>query len=150
MAKDNGFSQLLDDFVADCAAKMAEDAVTAAREFGIYQNQTGNLRSSIGAAVVRDGRIINQPNFEQYAGDIGDGSDGLKSGQNYLNDVVKSIGTAPGTTSIVVTAGMDYAGYVEDRGLDVLQTAEIITERAVDNFADVLGDFLADEIANQL
>lgn len=61
MAKDSEFAQRLNDFVADCAGKIAEDAVTAAREAGIYRNQTGNLRSSIGAAAARDGRIINKP-----------------------------------------------------------------------------------------
>lgn len=150
MAKDSEFTQRLNDFVADCAGKIAEDAVTAAREAGIYHNQTGNLRSSIGAAVVRDGRIINQPGFEQYTGADGDGAKGLQAGEQYLKDVAADISEPPGTTTIVVTAGMDYAGYVEDCGLDVLRTAEVVTERAIDDFANVLGDFLTDEIADQL
>lgn len=150
MAADKGFTQRLNDFVADCAAKMAEDAVKAARESGIYRDQTGNLRSSIGAAVVRDGNIINQPGFEQYRGAEGDGAKGIQAGQQYLKDVAASISEPPGTTTVVVTAGMDYAGYVEDCGLDVLRTAEIVTERAIDDFANVLGDFLTDEIADQL
>jgi len=38
--------------------------VTTARRKGSYLDQTGNLRSSVGAVIVIDGRILWSTNFE--------------------------------------------------------------------------------------
>ncbi len=99
---------------------LGEICLNEARMNGNYQDQTGNLRSSIGYTVFVDGVAVHSM-FEQTK----EGSQGVRAGEVLANRVGK------GTTGVclVVTAGMDYALYVESKGYNVLSSAEHLAER---------------------
>ena len=96
-----------------------EHARNVPKETG-FQDQTGNLRSSIGYAVFMDGVAIHSM-FDPVKGS----SDGAKKGAAIAKKVASSI---PGMC-LVVTAGMNYAQYVEATGRDVIASAEILAQR---------------------
>ena len=82
-----------------------------------YQDQTSNLKSSIGGIVLRNGVPVTYRGFQNE--EVGtDGESGVKTGLEFATEVSKNIGTGYG---IVIVAGMEYATYVEDvHGLNVL------------------------------
>lgn len=86
-----------------------------------FTDQTGNLRSSIGYVVFCDGVAIHD-NFAQ----VKEGNTGIKEGQK----LAKTIGSKyPEGVVLVVTAGMNYALYVESKGRDVLTSAEHLAQQ---------------------
>lgn len=89
--------------------------VTDARNNADFDDQTGNLRSSIGYIVLYDGKVVEE-NFE--AGSRGtDKAEGVKAGREYA----EYLGSLNPTGYVLITvAGMDYAGYVEAKGFDVI------------------------------
>ncbi|MFV0587480.1 hypothetical protein [Bacteroides reticulotermitis] len=138
----------MDDFLTGIISRLVEAGEAGynkAVSSGLYQNITGNLRSSIGYVVAVDGAIIKEGGFVKIKGggpvgrlvgfstkqgDIvsfwakgrsGDGSLGSKQGLEYARSLAKS---TSGYTLIVV-AGMDYASYVNSKGYDVFDSAEI-------------------------
>ncbi len=110
---------------------VGEQCVIEARENGTYKDQTGNLRSSIGYAIVEDGKIIKRSKPAQYK----DGKSGTKTANKYLAEVGKRFS---GTTLIVV-AGMNYAAYVERSGKIVLSSAELLAEELVPKLLKEIG-----------
>ena len=86
-----------------------------------YTDRTGNLRSSIGYVVFKDGIAVH----ENYS-NVNDGSEGVIAGQT----LAKKVGAKyKNGISLVVTAGMNYALAVEARGRDVLASAEIMAKQ---------------------
>ena len=100
---------------------IGEHVVNTAKLSGKYENQTNNLRSSIGYIISIDGEIVRQGEFNV----VKDGENGTKSGEALAQALAK---TSKGITLIVV-AGMHYAVYVSAKGLDVLDSAEIELEK---------------------
>jgi hypothetical protein len=100
---------------------LGEMCVTHARNNGSYLNQTGNLRSSIGYVIFKDGVAIKE-NYEVVKG----GSEGAIKGKILAQKVGAKY--KEGYT-LVVTAGMNYAAAVESRGKDVLASSEIIAKQ---------------------
>ena len=95
--------------------------VTLARSLGNYQDRTGNLRNSIGYLIQKDGVVIDT--FFQA---VGGGTLGKDTGETYAKDVGKNY---PNGYALIVVAGMEYAGYVEDvHNLPVLQPAKDFAE----------------------
>jgi len=103
-------------------------ARTVPKEQG-FEDQTGNLRSSIGYMVFVDGVAIHSF-YEQVAG----GSEGTKAGETLAN----KIGEDQKGVCLVVTAGMNYAIYLEAKGRDVLTSAEHLAERELPLMLDRL------------
>lgn len=101
---------------------IGEEFVNNARENDTYQDQTGNLRSSIGYVVVKDGNIKKQV-FE------GDEPEGKMEGDILVDELASQY--AQGCILIVV-AGMEYAAAVESKGYDVI-TNHIPLKNEVDN-----------------
>jgi hypothetical protein len=105
--------------IVESLCRIGEEVVTLAKlippERG-FTDRTGNLRSSIGYVVCKDGQPINIA-FEAVKG----GHVGVNTGQRLALNIAKQY--AEGYTLIVV-AGMDYAVYVESKGRDVLTSAE--------------------------
>jgi len=100
-----------------------EYAVKRARESGNYRDHTGNLRSSIGYLIAKDGTLI-----EQHFTPAGGGSDkkrGVEEARKLAMQV--SLSYRRGYVLIVV-AGMQYAAAVESRGRDVLSTTVYATD----------------------
>ena len=119
---DATFRLLLDEVerkIVESLCRIGEEVVTLAKlippERG-FTDRTGNLRSSIGYVVCKDGQPINIA-FEAVKG----GHVGVNTGQRLALNIAKQY--AEGYTLIVV-AGMDYAVYVESKGRDVLTSAE--------------------------
>lgn len=109
------------DALCDILTKVGEDAVKEARENGSYQDRTGNLRSSIGYVVLRNGRVVSQSASAQFDGPAGQGAEGVAAGRNLLSRIARDY---PSGIALVVVAGMSYAVYVEDyRGKNVLSSS---------------------------
>lgn len=96
-----------------------------------FEDQTGNLRSSIGYAVFIDGVAVHSF-YEETKG----GAVGAKAGQK----LSVKIGERINGVCLVVTAGMNYALYVESRGRDVIASAEQLAERELPRMLEKLVD----------
>ena len=103
---------------------IAEVLVREARMKGDYIDQTGNLRSSIGAIILRDGQVVSRSGFEVVMG----GSSGANEGLTYAQEIAAAY---PRGIALVVVAGKDYAAHVAARGRDVLSSAVLKAEDIV-------------------
>ena len=106
--------------------------ITEARDNGSYIDQTGNLRSSIGYAVVVDGRITSMQISEQ----VKDGVAGKGEATAFLSRLASEHKTG---ICLIVVAGMNYAVYVEGRGKNVLTSAKLLADRLVPQMLEQLG-----------
>lgn len=102
--------------------KLGEECVMHAKsipeDIG-FKDQTGNLRHSIGYMVFKDGIAIHE-GYSQ------DGGKGAEVGRNLAQRVGSKY---PEGVVLVVTAGMNYALYVESKGRDVLTSAEHLAQQ---------------------
>jgi hypothetical protein len=98
---------------------LGELCVNHARNLKTYRDQTGNLRSSIGYIIVKDGKVVKQ-SF------TGSKAEGKQRAQQVASELISEIGQG---WALIVVAGMNYALSVESRGLDVLSSAELLAER---------------------
>jgi hypothetical protein len=97
--------------------RLGEDCVNIARNSGDYNDQTGNLRSSIGYVIVSNGAIVSE-NFKNVTGSG-------ESGKNEAKTLADNLSLKfPTGYALIVVAGMDYAYHVETTGRDVLSSAE--------------------------
>lgn len=135
--------------------ELGNRAVALAVESGKYENITGNLRSSIGYVVSKDGKIIDEGGFAKIygrganmqkvsflakgkpvsfiaKGKSGDGSEGSKQGIEYAREIASQY---PKGLVLVVVAGMEYASFVNTKGFDVLDTAESYIDSQMKSFA---------------
>lgn len=130
------FLQEVERQIIESLCRIGEEVVTLAKmippERG-FTDRTGNLRSSIGYVVCKDGQPINVA-FEAVKG----GHVGVHTGQKLAMNVAKKY---PEGYTLIVVAGMDYAVYVESKGRDVLTSAE--TEAG-----KLIGQHLADIVKN--
>jgi hypothetical protein len=107
---------------------VGEKCINEAREYGSYQDQTGNLRSSIGYIVLKDGKPIEKGGFAPTERGTKKGKDGQKEGEAFINKVISQY---PSGFVLVVVAGMKYASYVEARNYNVLSSSELLAEKEV-------------------
>lgn len=101
-----------------------EKFIEIARKSGSYKDQTGNLRSSIGYVVAKDGKAVIE-NFKESD----KGSDkvtGRFKGRRLAIDVSLSY---PEGYVLVGVAGMEYAAAVEARGYEVASGANMQCEK---------------------
>ncbi|GAA0561562.1 hypothetical protein [Chitinophaga japonensis] len=94
---------------------IGEKFVKNARENGNYTDRTGNLRSSIGYVILKNGAQVKE-NFRSVSG----GKDGLNQAKQSAKDAAKAF---PKGYVLIVVAGMDYAAAVESRGYDVISSS---------------------------
>ncbi len=86
-----------------------------------FTDDTGNLRSSIGYMVFKDGVAIHE-GYSQTK----EGSEGTRAGQR----LAKKVGSKHSKGLVlVVTAGMNYAVHVESKDRDVLTSAESLARQ---------------------
>lgn len=104
--------------------RTGEEFVKNARERASFKDQTGNLRSSIGYVILKDGKQLFQ-NFE-VVGQAG--SKGPKAAQKVVRVSKKKF---PKGYVLIGVAGMEYAAAVESLGYDVITTSAIIAEQAI-------------------
>lgn len=96
----------------------SKEAVKLAKNTRTYKNRTGNLRSAPGAAVIRDGEIIDlyvpgEPGHEEA---------------KKLTENLLIYGEKP-EDGIVIADGMPYTTFVESKGYDVISDAAIEAEK---------------------
>lgn len=124
--------ELVEKAIVARLTELGERCVAEARSLNTYRDQSGNLRSSIGYVVVRNGSMVQMSGFEQvqpWAGFEGDvSSQGAEQGRALASSLASSHRFSTGYALIVV-AGMSYAAYVEAKGYDVLDSAEKLAER---------------------
>lgn len=95
-----------------------------------YTNRTGNLEASTGYVVFADGSPVQAGGFETSGGVSAEGA-------HYGKEFALSLASEfPNGFALVLVAGMDYAGYLADRGHDVLDSAEVVAERLARDLAD--------------
>ena len=123
--------KILDDLFPH-VAKIGEEALALARNEHVYTTRTGNLQSSCGFAITRDGQVLQPASFTPQPGREGDGTKGAEEGKKFMDECLQGI-HKKGMTLILV-AGMDYAGHVEDWGGDVLKSAETYVRNQFDQF----------------
>ena len=105
--------------IANVLCYVGEQCITEARNGGTYEDQTGNLRSSIGYAVLMNGQVIQSDSVDK----IKNGDEGVSEGLQYLQERVRK--ASKKGVCLIVTAGMNYAEYVEAKGYVVLLYAEL-------------------------
>lgn len=106
-------------------------AVSEARNNGSYLDQTGNLRSSIGYVILRDGQVLNNPSFKEVKG----GTKGRSSGNSLIKSLTSKYRSG---LVLIVVAGMEYAAYVETKR-NVLASSEILAEQTLASLLKQLG-----------
>lgn len=97
------------------------DAIKTSAEGGgyrSYKDQTGNLTSSIGYVIVVDGAIVDEYGFQPYQSTA---TEGANKGLEYARQIAS---TSPEGIVVVVSAGMNYAAYVEYKGLGGMTAGE--------------------------
>lgn len=106
--------------------RLGEEAVIYARNrtgAESWYDQTGNLRSSIGYVIAKDGGIVRRGGFSQ----ILDGTEGPSEGKQFAKEMAEAY---PGKYVLIVVAGMNYASYVEEmENKDVLASSSLYVER---------------------
>ena len=86
-------------------------------------DQSGNLRSSIGYVIVKDGKIVKYSEFNQ----VKHGSDGVKEGKDLAQELAKQFTSG---YALIVVAGMNYAELVEAmESKNVLASAELFARQ---------------------
>ena len=85
-----------------------------------YQDQTANLKSSIGGVVLKDGKPIAYRGFEGT-------QEGTGTGLEFINSLLSNYKSG---YVVLIVAGMEYATYVEDmHNLNVLKKTELEMQR---------------------
>lgn len=96
------------------ATKLAGGSIDLATGVG-FNDQTGNLRASIGYIVLHNG--------VQVAEDFTGVSDGIEAGRTYAAGQGADY---PRGFVLIIVAGMEYATYVEDLGYDVISGSTML------------------------
>jgi len=115
--------------------KTGEEFVTSARTNGSYQDQTGNLRNSIGYIILKDGKQLFD-NFKRSATvtktlksgktkATAGANEGVSVGKRVAKEVAQRFPTG---FVLICVAGMDYAAAVESNGKDVITASSKIAE----------------------
>lgn len=110
---------------------IGEDFIDTAREISTYKDQTGNLRSSVGYAIVVDGKVKTP-----YPEPEGDGTEGASKAKELIDEYARS---NPKGWHLIGMAGMEYAAAVESMGLDVITgstPSDSDIEKDIDYFFD--------------
>ena len=110
--------------------RLAMKVVTAVRtsEVSFWNDDTGNLRSSIGYVIMYDGVV----RFENFQTCNGKGPDGATTAKSFAYEIASRY---PKGIALVIVAGMEYASYVEAiESRNVLAGGELL---AKDLFRDL-------------
>lgn len=102
-------------------SRLGQECVTEAKNNGGYLDDTGNLRASVGYAVLKNGQVLEASSFKNTLGNsnLSEGqSEGLL--EKIRNDFQKG-------WALILLAGMNYAAYVETRR-NVISSAEIFAK----------------------
>lgn len=107
------------------------ECIKEARNNGTYIDRTGNLKSSIGYAVLKDGNVIKKSTFSV----VEKGNEGKKKGLEFVDELISKYGRG---YVLIVVAGMEYAAHVET-GRNVLSSAELLANNLAPKLLSKLG-----------
>jgi|GEM_PF-236492 len=113
---------------------LGETFVKSARENREFEDDTGNLQSSIGYAIAKDGKML----FESING-LGDEYQELEGREHGLRLAEAVIRDNSSGWVLVGLAGMDYGIYVEARGIDVISGSIPGTQKILKEIINGLG-----------
>jgi len=103
--------------IIEVLCKIGAYGYDIAVEHGNFQDRTGELRSSIGWGVTRDGKLIKSGGFRQ----ILQGWKGVEEGKAALRQMVADSHEG---IALIFVAGAEYSIYVEAMGYDVITYSE--------------------------
>lgn len=89
-----------------------------------FTDRTGNLRSSIGYVITKNGKVV-EDDFEGSPRGT-EKTQGIKTGRAFAERIVAEF-IEPGF-ALVVVAGMEYAAFVESKGYDVITSSSFKAE----------------------
>ncbi|GIM52044.1 hypothetical protein CAPN004_10740 [Capnocytophaga cynodegmi] len=115
----------------DALTRIGEECVIEARENGDYLNQTGNLRSSIGYAIIKNGRIVSSSSFDA----VNNAKEGKGQSKKLINDLLSEFSQG---IALIVVAGMNYAAYVETKR-NVISSSELLAKQRARTILEQLG-----------
>ena len=118
------------------------ECVSMARQLDTYQDQTGNLRNSVGYIITRNGVVVKD-NFKKTALTITANKKGVEGFSKGSGDgvtigrdlAVEKAAKYPKGFALIVVAGMNYADAVELKGYDVLSSAEQYAKKELPRMA---------------
>lgn len=115
----------------DALARIGEECITEARENGDYLDQTGNLRSSIGYAIIKNGRIVSSSSFDA----VNNAKEGKGQSKKLISDLLPEFSQG---IALIVVAGMNYAAYVETKR-NVISSSELLAKQRARAILEQLG-----------
>ncbi len=125
------FNEKAEDKILKLLKAAGEVFVKYAREVHTYEDQTGNLRSSIGYVIVEDGATIFEDFKESDKGT--EKVKGIAKGGQLAEAIALSYSKG---IVLIGVAGMQYAAAVEAKGYDVVtgacQSAEAWMRKAIE------------------
>lgn len=107
-------------------------AVNTIRQNHAYKDQSGCLTSSVGCAVVVEGEIMQISDFEAIKPT---GEKGSQEGRSYAQSLAPQF---PQGITLIIVAGMNYAAYVERRGIGGMTGGELFAKQAVEDLLEEL------------
>lgn len=122
----NTAAEIIDNMYIEGLQYFGETCVKFIRDRSAAESwfdHSGNLRSSIGYIIHKNGNVIDLGGFFPTNAPQGNGSEGVLSGKEYAKTLVKFVS---GVFVLSIVAGMNYAEYVEARdNKDVLAQCEL-------------------------
>lgn len=107
-----------------------KEARSMTKQMGSFGDRTGNLRSSIGYVIAKDGNVLEET---VYVSDKGtDRRTGVKTGERFMDEISKGEGL-----NLYGVAGMEYAEAVESRGYNVIS---VQTDMALVELKQILSE----------
>lgn len=142
----DGLLASVDPSAVEFMVRIGETAVRFAREHGAYQDQTGNLRHSIGFIVAQNGKVVHEW-YEQGW------QEAVTATKMHLHSLVSGY---PKDTVLIWGSGMVYASYVENghtsRNGGYVQPRDVIAGSGADiesRANELLRSFISNLLKNE-
>lgn len=132
------FTDRAEDKIFQMLSAAGERYIEVARKTGSYKDHTGNLRSSVGYMIFRDGKRVAD-NFEKSQNGT-DRQTGVTKARRLAKKIALEVDTG---WVLILTAGMEYAARVEALGYDVATSGTIQSEEYLRETSKNLFDKLA-------
>lgn len=117
--------------------------ITKGHATGGYDDHTGNLRSSIGYRIYRDGEPVYDGGFQnvQVVNEKGETvtGNGIEAAKQALNNYGLAYSIPMRGWTLVIVAGMSYATYVEAKGYNVLHLTNVEMKNKIEELKKDLG-----------
>ena len=120
----------IDKEILDELRKIAQSLVKDAINNRGYTINTGDLMSSTGVVIMRNGIVLEIVGLSGTA-------NGKSEGEKFANKLVKDY-RGNNDYNLVLFAGMEYASIVEDRGFNVLYVTSVNAQQIYKKHIDII------------